>query len=266
MRADDGYYDELTRLNNELVNLQRQLAKQNAELEHLNQLKNQFLGMAAHDLRRPLGVITTYIEFVLYEADDALTAEHRGYLQTCLDAAMDMKRLIDAFLDVSIIESGKPIADLAPAPLSAILQGALVICRLMADRKGVELVVESTLGSHAAWVDGPKLQQVLVNLIANAIEHSQRGQRVWISARWDREELQFAVRDEGPGISPEDQARLFQPFARTAARKTAGERSTGLGLTIAQQVVEAHHGRIWVESPLGHGATFFVTLPTSLNL
>ena len=110
-------------------------------------------------------------------------------------------------------------------------------------------------------VDAPKLQQVLLNLAGNAIEHSVPGARVWLSSRWETDQLIFAVRDEGPGLGQAEQARLFTPFGRGEARKTAGERSTGLRLAIARLVVEAHGGRIWVESQPGKGATFLFSLP-----
>jgi two-component system, sensor histidine kinase and response regulator len=112
--------------------------------------------------------------------------------------------------------------------------------------------------------DAAKLQQVLVNLLSNAIEYSKAGQRVWLVARREDAEMVFSVRDEGPGIAPEDQKRLFAPFMRAGTRKTAGERSVGLGLAIARQVIEAHGGRIWVESKPDHGSTFFVSLPMIL--
>jgi signal transduction histidine kinase len=98
--------DQVLALNRDLNNLTRQLHQANAELSELNQLKNQFLGMAAHDLRKPVGVIMTYGGFVLDEAGAQLSGEHREYLQTCLKAATDMKRLIDGFLDLAVIESG----------------------------------------------------------------------------------------------------------------------------------------------------------------
>jgi two-component system, sensor histidine kinase and response regulator len=122
--------------------------------------------------------------------------------------------------------------------------------------------VEPTEDARRLRVDASKLQQVLLNLVGNAVEHSVSGQRVWVSARWEGQDLVFAVRDEGPGIPPEDQARLFTAFGRTGLRKTAGERSTGLGLAIARLVVEAHGGRIWVKSRPGHGAEFLFNLPT----
>ena len=248
-------------LNRELNDLTRQLHLANAELRELNQLKNRFLGMAAHDLRKPIGVIMTYSEFVLDEAGAQLSAQHQEFLRTCLSAASAMKRLIDGFLDVSIIESGNLRLDLAPAGVSEILAGATPIARLMAQKKKITLLVDSPDDPRQLRVDASKLQQVLLNLLGNAVEHSVPGQRVWLSSRWDDQNLVFAVRDEGPGIAPEDQARLFAAFVRAGTRKTAGERSVGLGLAIARLVVEAHGGRIWVESTPGQGATFQFALP-----
>ncbi len=254
--------DGALELNRELNNLTRQLHQANAELRELNELKNRFIGMAAHDLRKPVGVIMTYSEFLLDEAGDRLDDEQRGFLRTSLAAAAGMKRLIDNFLDVSVIESGHLRLERSRTAVAEILAGVLPLVRLVAARKKVELFTEAGDDGHPLAVDVAKLQQVLVNLAGNAIEHSQAGQRVWLAARREETGLVFSVRDEGPGIAPEDQKRLFAPFVRAGTRKTAGERSVGLGLAIARLVVEAHGGHIWVESKPDHGSTFFVTLPT----
>lgn len=254
--------DDVLELNRELNNLTRQLHQANAELRELNQLKNQFLGMAAHDLRKPIGVIMTYSEFVLDEAGAQLSEPHQEFLRTCLAAATGMKQLIDGFLDLAVIESGQLRLDLALASVPQIVAGAEPIARLVAGRKRITLLLESADDARRLRVDASKLQQVLLNLLGNAVEHSVPGQRVWLSSRWDGPNLVFAVRDEGPGIAPEDQARLFTAFGRSGPRKTAGEASTGLGLAIARLIVEAHGGRLWVESHPGHGATFCFNLPT----
>ena len=263
---------EVLALNQEANNLGRQLAQANAELRELNQLKNQFLGMAAHDLRAPAGLIITYSEFLLDEAGKTLSEEHREFLRVCLSSALGMKRLIENFLDVSVIESGKLRLELAPAGVPEILAGVEPIVRLRAGRKKISLLVdlpdEATASSVAARrlrVDAPKLQQVLLNLLNNAVEHSQPGGHVWLSVRWTESELIFAVRDEGPGLTPADQARLFTAFAQAGTRKTAGERSVGLGLAIARMVIAAHGGRLWVESFPGQGATFLFALPLPLQ-
>jgi signal transduction histidine kinase len=254
--------DEVLSLNRELNNLTRQLHQANAELRELNQLKNQFLGMAAHDLRKPIGLIMTYSEFVLDEAGVQFSEQQREFLRTCLRAATGMKQLIDGFLDLAVIESGHLRLDLAPASAREMVTGAEPMARLVAEKKGITLLVEVADDTRRLQADASKLQQVLLNLVGNAVEHSVSGQRVWLSARWEGQDLIFAVRDEGPGIPPADQSRLFTAFGQAGLRKTAGERSTGLGLAIARLVVEAHGGCIWVESRPGHGAAFVFSLPT----
>ncbi len=253
--------DEALGLNRELNNLTRQLHQANAELRELNELKNRFIGMAAHDLRKPVGVILTYSAFVLDEAGDRLDDEQRGFLRASLAAAADMQRLIDNFLDVSVIESGHLRLEPSRATVAEILAGAVPLVRLVAARKKVELLTEAGNDQRPVTVDVAKLQQVLVNLLSNAVEHSKAGQRVWLAARREETELVLSVRDEGPGLAPADQKRLFAPFARADTRKTAGERSVGLGLAIARLVVEAHGGRIRVESEPGHGSTFIASIP-----
>lgn len=244
----------------------RHLHQANAELRDLNQLKNQFLGMAAHDLRNPVGIIMMFGRILFDEAGEQLSAEQREYLSDCLEAAGRMKQIIDNFLNASIIESGKLRLALVSVSAAEILAGVEPIARLMAGRKKMLLEMDAGIEDRRLLADSFQLQQVLVNLVGNAMEHSNPGQRVWVSARWENENLIFAVRDEGVGISMEEQARLFVAYGPAGAQKTAGERSVGLGLAIARIVVEAHHGRIWVESTPGHGATFRVSLPASGEL
>lgn len=256
---------QVMELNHELNALTRQLHLANAELQELNQLKNQFLGMAAHDLRKPIGIVMTYTEFVLDEAGEALATEHEGFLRTCLNAAIGMRRLIDDFLDISMIESGRLRLDREWTTVHRVLDPALEIGRLIASRKNIRILTDLSDQEMSLHVDAPKLQQVMVNLIGNAVEHSQSGRRIWVSSRHDDREIVCAVRDEGPGIPLDDQTQMFQPYARAEMRKTAGERSTGLGLAIARKVTEAHQGRIWVESTPGNGASFFVALPVEIS-
>jgi signal transduction histidine kinase len=248
-------------LNHELSNLTRQLHQANAELQDLNRLKNQFLGMAAHDLRHPLGQLLTYNGFLLDEAGPGLSAEHQGFLRICASAAGSMKHMIDAFLDVAVIESGHMQLDVAPWRLADFLAPVLALARLQAEKKGIELRLILPEGEALCWMDAPKLQQTLVNLLQNAIEHSRPGQVVQLSATQEPGAFLLSVRDEGPGLSLEEQARLFAPFARAGTRKTAGERSTGLGLAIARMMVDAHGGRLWVESLPGQGARFQLSIP-----
>ncbi len=260
-REQQSLREQVLGLNRELNNLTRQLHQANAELRELNQLKNQFLGMAAHDLRKPIGVIMTYGELVLDEAGKELAPPHREFLRTCLRAATGMRQVIDDFLDLSVIESGQLRLDAAAVSVAEILTGIEPMIRLLAEKKRVVLAVDAAEPARKLRVDAGKIEQVLLNLVGNAIEHSVASQHVELATRWEGPSLAVSVRDEGPGIGPGQQARLFKAFGRAGGKKTGGERSTGLGLTIARLIVEAHGGRIWVESPPGQGATFRFTLP-----
>jgi len=252
-------------LNRELNNLTRQLHQANAELNELNQIKNTFLGMAAHDLRKPIGAILAYVQFVLDEAE--LGAEHREFLAISRAAAADMKRLVDNFLDLAVIEANQLRIDLAPARAADILDAAMVLLRPLAQRKGVTLLADASQAGGDMRLDAAKLQQVLLNLAGNAVEHSQGGQQVAITLRCKAtpggEELRCEVRDTGVGIAAAAQAHLFEAFTHTGSRKTGGERATGLGLAIALRIVEAHGGHIGVDSAPGQGACFWFTLPVT---
>lgn len=252
-------------LNRELGNLTRQLHQANAELHELNQLKNTFLGMAAHDLRKPIGAILAYLQFVQDEAE--LGAEHREFLAISHAAAADMKRLVDNFLDLAVIEANQLRLDLAPSRAADILDTALLLLRPLAQRKAVTLVADASQAGGDMRLDAAKLQQVLLNLAGNAVEHSQGGQTVEITLRRapkaQGEDLRCEVRDAGAGIDAAAQAHLFEAFSPAGSRKTGGERATGLGLSIARRIVEAHGGRIGVDSVPGQGACFWFTVPVA---
>lgn len=253
---------EVLELNHELNNLTRELALKNDELAKLNVLKNQFLGMAAHDLRKPIGLILSYAEFVIEEAGDALSAEHLDFLQTIRSAADRMRIVVDDFLDVSLIKAGRFNLDEQAVELGDLARAAVTLVNLAAAKRGVKIttVLDATIGP--LFADGAKIEQVLTNLLSNAVEHSPVGGSVALASRLMPDALRVQVADDGPGISPEQQQRLFQSFASgQAARKSTGERSIGLGLAIARKIVEAHGGRMFVESELGHGSVFGFTLP-----
>ena len=257
----DRLQQELLNLNQELTNLGRELQQTNAELTRLNALKDQFLGMAAHDLRKPLGAILAYAGFLREEAQDALDEEQRGFLDAILDGTGRMRRLVDDFLDVAMIESGRLELARAPATLRETTDAATRVVGVVAAKKGVALDVSVLHGECSMQVDQPKLEQVLINLLGNAVEHSPAGSRVELQVTAEDGNAVFRVTDQGSGIPPEKLERLFEAFERAGTRKTAGERSVGLGLTIAKRIVEAHGGTIDVESRVGEGSVFTVTVP-----
>lgn len=259
--ADDAMFDELSRVNNELANLQRQMAKANIELARLNEQKNQLLGMAAHDLRNPLGVIMSYAKFLDRIAGVRLDDQERRFLAQIAKSSQFMLRLLEDLLDVSQIESGKLQLNLAPLDLAAAVAGSVELNRMLAGAKNI--AIELPPQAAPLWVeaDATKIEQVLNNLISNAVKYSPPGTTVGVTLEADAGEVTVRVRDQGQGIPAAELSRLFQPFSKTSVKSTGGEKSTGLGLAITRRIVEGHGGRIGVESRVGEGSRFSFSLP-----
>jgi len=256
-------YDEISRLNNELVNMQRELAKRTAELEWLNQEKNYFIGVAAHDLRNPLHTILSYSAFLLEQEADSLSPTQREFLEIIYNRTEWMARLVDDLLDVARIEAGQLDLDLAATDIGALVARNVALHRRMAAGKGVEIDLQVE-PLPLAIVDAAKIEQILNNLLSNAIKFSPPGSRVEVRLSAAGEDFRISVRDYGPGIAPEDIPKLFRPFQR-GKPGTAGEKSTGLGLAIVKRIVEGHGGRLWAESTPGQGATFYVQIPLEVR-
>lgn len=256
---DQNLFDEISRLNNELVSTQRELAKKNAELERLNQEKNRFLGMAAHDLRNPLHAILSHSEFLLDEDPLTLGTEYREFMQVIHASSDFMARLVDDLLNVARIEAGQLNLDYAAVDLSALIARDISINRALAAKKQIEIEMQAeTLPK--ALVDSGKMDQVLNNLLGNAIKFSPAGSRIEVRLAAQAGNFVLSVQDWGTGIRRDEIDQLFTPF-RPGQRGTQGEKSTGLGLAIVKRIVEGHGGKIWLESQVGQGTTFFVSIP-----
>ena len=257
--------EQFLNLNQQLSNLTRQLQKSNAELARLNQLKNQFLGMAAHDLRKPLGAIMIYSEFLIDEARTTLSEEHAGFLDTVLSSSKFMAGIIDDFLNIAIIESGRLELDVELAALPEIVDRVETLANLQAQPKEVMFETVQDAAIPLIMMDKTKIEQVLVNLVSNAIEHSHPGSRVSLRTHSADQGVVIDVEDSGVGIPPEALKTLFKPFEMKQSKKTGGEQSTGLGLVISQKIIEAHGGSIEVESKVGKGTIFQVTLHNDIG-
>jgi len=230
------------------------------ELFELNQLKNKFLGMAAHDLRNPLASIRGFCELLLDEDMGSLTEDQGEFLRTIYSLSKHMLDLVNDLLDVAVIESGQLELDTKPGSLKILIEERIRISRILAETKQMTF--------HKFMEDIPdvpfdhsRIAQVVDNLISNAIKYSPVGSNIFVSLKQEGMKARVSVRDEGPGIEPEEQKRLFGEFQRLSTRPTGGEKSTGLGLAIAKKFVVAHNGTIDVESRPGSGATFTFLLP-----
>ncbi len=261
IERDSFLYDELSRLNNELVTLQRELTKKNIELQRLNNEKNRFLGIAAHDLRHPLAVIQSYSEFLIDEASHVLNDEQKTFLTVISSSSEFMMQLVNDLLDVAVIESGKLNLELKKINIISLAEKNIALSRVFAEKKNIRLIFQPESESIYVSADPSKIEQVLNNFIGNAIKFSHPGKSVYVSIKSNRDEILAAVRDEGQGIPAHELDNLFKPFTKTSIRGTGGEKSTGLGLAICRRIIEGHKGRIWAESKEGEGSTFYFSLP-----
>ena len=232
---DSRLYEDLSELNNELATLQREMAKKNIELEQLNALKNELLGMAAHDLRTPLGVIQNYSDFLEADTGSLLSDSHRAIISTIKRTSRFMLELVDDLLDVTTIEAGRLTLDRRLCDLGTLITDNVILNRTLAARKTIAndwTAPEAPLRSLP--LDASRIEQVLNNLIGNAMKFSPPGSRVLVSATSAADTVTISVADQGPGIPASDLPNLFKPFARATALGTAGEKSTGLGLAIVR--------------------------------
>lgn len=256
-------WQQLARVNNDLATAQRQLARNNAELRWLNEQKNQLLGMAAHDLRNPLAAVIAYTEF-LREDEAQFTADQRSMLRRISANVETMLEMVEDVVDFSAVESGTVRLDLVEVTLRELVSDVVENNLLVAEKKDIRIAWAVHPDVPQISADRRKLAQVLNNIVNNAIKFSHRGSAVDLDAGFDPEAgIRIAVVDRGLGMSPEQREQLFKPFGRVGVQATAGEKSTGLGLAIARRIVEAHQGRIEVESVQGEGTTFTVVLPVS---
>ncbi len=235
---------------------QQELEQKNNELTYLNDQKNYFLGMAAHDLRNPLGNIQSFSDFILTDAGSTLSEQHREYLAIIRKSSTFMLGMVNNLLDVARIESGKLELQLERTNLVELVRNNIRINRTLSDRKNIRLEFKATADDVEAKVDKNQIEQVLNNLITNAIKFSNSGTVVEIGLEKQDAAVMLSVRDHGQGIPHAELEKLFNPFQNTSVKSTAGEKSTGLGLTIVKKIIEAHKGKVWVESEVGKGTVF----------
>ncbi|MEE8425283.1 MAG: ATP-binding protein [Elusimicrobiota bacterium] len=231
------------------------------ELLELGELKNKFLGMASHDLRHPLTIIMGLA--ALLQDDDPLPGPEstKSLAGKIITSADSMLALLDNLLDLSVLESGRFRIQPRRVVLEEFFQGCLVKYRPLAEAKEISLIFESAGMDYDAVLDPVRIEQVLVNLISNAVKFSNSGTRIAIRVScWD-ETLRVSVEDEGQGIPKEELQGVFDPDTQLSVKPTGSERSTGVGLLIVRQIVEAHGGNIRVGSVEGRGSNFIFELP-----
>jgi len=244
---------------NAALRYSQEIEAKNKQLIRLNQEKNEFLGIAAHDLKNPLGAISGTAELIREIIDELTKAELLDYAEMIQASSTQMFNLITNLLDVNAIESGKINIQLTQSNLLPIVKRVIGNYKMAAHNKNIQIHFDPTDTEYFAYLDEDITVQVLDNLISNAIKYSPAGKNVYIRIYPTQHGfIRCEVQDEGQGLSAEDLAKLFGKFTRLTPRPTGGEHSTGLGLFIVKKLIEQMQGQVWCESELGKGAIFFV--------
>ncbi len=252
---------ELEDKNIELKKLHKELKIGNIKLKKLNEEKNQFLGIAAHDLRSPLATLSGYLMLV----NDSLrkdSIENQEQIFSTINSMLDfMLDLITDVLDYSKIEAGIIELKKENFNLISFLDTQIELNNILGSQKNIIVIPEYDYETIMVDADQNKLKQVIDNLLSNAFKYSERNTKVRINTTILDGEVQIVVADEGKGIPKGELGKMFQPFATTSVKSTGGEKSTGLGLVSVKKIIETHGGKIWVESEEGVGSQLYFTIP-----
>jgi len=239
--------------------LQKELIKKNADLINLNELKNKYLGMAAHDLRNPLNGIQG-LSLLLTDDEVIDEKEKKTLMRQIHKSSCDMLKLVDDLLNISSIESGGFELDQQSTPLDLIVQERIELITIVAKTKNI--IIESNLDSVPnIQMDINRMSQVIDNLLSNAIKFSNSGTKIFVHVSQKNDRVLLSIKDQGQGIPSEEIGLLFNAFRKLSIRPTDGEVSTGLGMWIVKNIIDAHSGKISVESEVNVGSTFTVSLP-----
>lgn len=243
---------------------EHELRERIEKLQGLNRSKDEFVGMAAHDLRSPLAVVEMYAALLLENPRGCLTTKEQDLLHAIKNQGRFMRNLINELLDVAQIESGHLDLKVQSGNWAEFVCRNVDLNGALAGRRSVRIEAEvAAAESFVIPFDPNRMEQVLNNLLVNAVKFSPPESRIVVRIHREGESIWTGILDSGPGIPAAELPTLFKPFHRGSAPTLTGERSTGLGLPIARLIVEAHGGRIGVESEPGRGSTFYFTLPLS---
>lgn len=237
--------------------LMSEIEEQNKELKELNNMKNEFLGIAAHDLRNPIALIMGFSD-LLYEE---LEGEHKEFAQVIIKKSTGMLSLLEELLDVTKIESGKLEIKKNVIDYKWFIKENIEKNSYLAKKKNILLNTDYDDVVKEVNMDGSKIDQVLDNLIGNAVKYSHPNSIITVKVFQKDKWVCTEIIDHGQGIPEGETSILFNPFKTTSVKPTAGEHSHGLGLAIVKKIIDAHRGEVGVRSEWGVGSTFYYKIP-----
>ena len=229
-------------------------------LREIDRLKSEFIATASHELRTPLTSVQMSVHLLLEGAAGTLALKQQELLQACKEDCERLERLMRDLLDLSRIEAGKSAPQLAPVRVSDLVSASTEGLRPQVEAKGLSFVSDVPAQLPFVFADRGQIERVITNLVSNAVRHTDRGGEIRLSAVQRQGHVAISVKDTGHGIPPEYLAHIFEKFVRVP---DAPSGDAGLGLAISKRIVEAHGGKIVVQSEVGRGTTFTFTLPMS---
>jgi signal transduction histidine kinase len=251
----------LAMLEAENARLRAKLAQQQAAQTESEALTSQFLGVVSHELRTPIHVLMGFLRILHKGVGGPVTDAQRSFLERAISVTDILARLVNDILDLSQVRAGTFRLHPAWCDVGAIVGAAARAMANLAEQKALRLAVVVPADLPPAWADADRIEQVMLNLIANAIKFTPEGGTVTLTAQAEEEALTVAVSDTGVGIAAEDMPLLFRPFTQLDMTPTRSAGGAGIGLSICAAIVGAHGGRLQVESELGRGSRFWFTLP-----
>jgi signal transduction histidine kinase len=234
----------------------------NTHLKNINQEKNKFLGIVAHDLRNPLGNINAFSDYLIKEYKGKVDKELIDILGLMQNISGNTMSIVDNLLDISKIESGRIELTLQSEDLIGFIKQHIHFSQRLAKQKQIVIKYRSTLEKLFTRFDNKHLSEVIDNLLSNAIKYSKPNSEILVKiSQMENKKVLTEIIDSGRGIPEAEQKKLFRYFQTTSTKPTAGEKSTGLGLAIAKQLINLHKGEIGVKSSEKSGSNFYFTLP-----
>ncbi|MDN5348065.1 MAG: hypothetical protein PWP65_1629 [Clostridia bacterium] len=252
--------DEIGLLADSLNSLATKLQEKIATLERLDQTRREFVANVSHELRTPLSIMQAYTEALIDGVANS-EADRNKCLRNIHEEILRLRRLVTELLDLQKIEAGRMEMEMKEVSLSVIARRVADKFQALAEERKINLSRDIPAGLSPALANPDRLEQVLINLLDNAIRVTPAGGEVKIKVKEFPEEFRIAVSDTGPGIPPEEQPLIWERFYKVDKSRTRSTGGTGLGLAIAKAIVEAHGGSIEIRSQPGAGSTFVFTIP-----
>jgi signal transduction histidine kinase len=244
------------------ANLFEQIQRAYQELQELDDMKSEFINVAAHELRTPLAILMGHVDLLVEETEDPGI---KARLQIVLRNALRLRGLVDALLDMRHLQTGEAQLEITPCHISDLITDVLDELASAVEEKDIHVTVNIPADLEPVHTDPQKVLFTLSNLIQNAIKFTPQGGRVGVEVSVHEDELRVSIWDTGVGIRAEEHERIFLPFYQVEPSLTREHEGIGLGLSIARGMIERCKGRIWVESEPGQGSRFTFALPLRMD-